>query len=262
MKVTFLGVGSAFSKKNGNSNILIESGNIKLLIDFSLLCSNSLSTQGCSLKDITHIFISHLHADHINGLEEMAFMTRLVYRSKKPILLSTASLLDRLWNCSLRGGLEFIEEHPSELTPQRLNDFFDVHPVKSDTWIHLGTDPGLRIHLHPTIHVRGMESYGLEVEEHPGGVDKRFFFSGDTKYQPELIAYGATSCLIIFHDCQLFDSGENNILGVHASYRQLLQVPEETRRRMWLYHYGDSELPDAKNDGFAGFVEPFQSFSI
>ena len=124
MKVTFLGAGSAFSKRNGNSNILVESGNTRLLIDFSLLCSQSLVTYGFSLQDITHLFITHLHADHISGLEEMAFMTRLVYRSK-PILLSTASLSNQLWSGSLRGGLEFIEEHPGEVTSQRL-DIFDM----------------------------------------------------------------------------------------------------------------------------------------
>lgn len=261
MKVTFLGVGSAFSKKNGNSNLLIESGNIKLLVDFSLLCSKALVTYGLSLKDITHIFISHLHADHVSGLEEVAFMTRLVYRCK-PALLSTASLLERTWATNLRGGLEFIEERPGELDPQTLGDFFTVMPLQPETWITLGTDPGLRIHLHPTNHVMGMESYGLEVEELPGGFAKRFFFSSDTKYAPDLIAHGAKTCSTLFHDCQLFDSGENNVMGVHTSYTQLLQVPAEIRRRMWLYHYGDSELPDATGDGFAGFVEQLQSFNF
>ncbi len=68
MKVTFLGAGSAFSRKHGNSNLLIESGGIKLLIDCSRFCPPTLEEYGLSSSDITHIFISHLHADHIGGL--------------------------------------------------------------------------------------------------------------------------------------------------------------------------------------------------
>jgi ribonuclease BN (tRNA processing enzyme) len=261
MKVTFLGVGSAFSRKHGNSNILIESGSIKLLVDCSLVCSASLREYGLSLQDITHIFITHLHADHITGLEEIAFKTRLVYHTR-PILLSTESLLTRLWNYSLRGGLEYVELTPGEAIPQTLEDFFDVQPLPSQEWVTLGSGPGLNLFLHPTNHVKGMESYGLMVEEPPGGREKRFLLSGDTKFDAALIARGSDTCSLILHDCQLIDSGENNGKGVHASYQQLQQVDPAIRRRMWLYHYGDTTLPDAVSDGFAGFITLLQSFTF
>jgi ribonuclease BN (tRNA processing enzyme) len=260
MKVTFLGVGSAFSRKNDNSNLLIESGNIKLLIDCARSGPPALEKYGLSLKDVTHIFVTHLHADHVGGLEEAAFMTRLVYKQKL-IILSTASLLERLWAHSLSGGLEYIEEIPGNLSPQTLSDFFTLQPVTARQWLTLIENPGLRLYLHPTDHVRGMESYGLEIEEVPGGREKRFLFSGDTKFDNDLIRHGFQSCSSIFHDCQLFNSGKNNRLGVHASYHQLVQLPAEIRGRMWLYHYGDTRpLPDAKHDGFAGFVTGLQSF--
>jgi len=261
MKVTFLGVGSAFSKENAKSNFLIESGEIKLLIDCACSSPPSLRKYGLSLKDITHVLVTHLHADHINSLEEIAFMTRFVYK-QKPILFATDSLLDRLWNCSLRGGLEYVEETPGVESPQTLSDFFVLEPLEVQKWFTIGADPGLRMYLHPTDHVKGMESYGLEVEENPGGREKRFLFSGDTKFNNDLIMHGVQSCSQLFHDCQLFDSGENNHLGVHASYQQLLRLPAEIRSQMWLYHYGDTQLPDAKSDGFAGFITGLQSFTF
>lgn len=260
MKVTFLGVGSAFSRKNANSNILIESGNIKLLIDCARSCLPSLEKYGLSVKDVTHIFITHLHADHVGGMEEVAFMTRLVYKQKVK-LLATASLLDRFWNCSLRGALAYIELTPGEETLQTLNDYFAPEPIIVRKWVKIGADPGLRMYLHPTNHVKGLESYGLEVEELPGGRKKRFFFSGDTKFDKALILRGFQSCSRIFHDCQLSEVGENNRLGVHTSYNQLLQLPPKVRRHIRLYHYGDTRpLPDAQGDGFAEFVKEHQSF--
>lgn len=261
MKVTFLGVGSAFSRKNGNSNLLIEHGDIKLLVDCSLVSSAALREYGLSFKDITHIFITHLHADHITGLEEMAFMSRLVHATR-PTLLSSASLLDRLWNCSLRGGLEYIELKPGEAQPQRLESFFEVCPLAPSAWNTIdGTTP-LHLFLHPTDHVKGMESYGLMVEVPSGGPQKRFLLSGDTKFDPALIEQGRRDCSVIFHDCQLFDSGPANSKGVHTSYRQLQAVSPEIRRMMWLYHYGDADLPDVLDDGFAGFVRRLQSFTF
>jgi ribonuclease BN (tRNA processing enzyme) len=261
MKVTFLGVGSAFSRKNAKSNLLIESGDIKLLIDCACSSPCSLEKCGLSLKDISHVLVTHLHADHINGLEEIALMMKFVYK-QKVILLTTDSLLDRLWNYSMRGALEYIEQIPGEATPQTIEDFFILEPVIAQQWFTIGENSGLRLYLNPTNHVKGMESYGLEVEEPPGGREKRFLFSGDTKFNSDLIMHGVQSCSQIFHDCQLFDTGENNRLGVHASYQQLMQLPAEIRRQMWLYHYGDTQLPDAKSDGFAGFITELQTFTF
>jgi ribonuclease BN (tRNA processing enzyme) len=262
MKITFLGVGSAFSRRNAKSNLLIECGDIKVLIDCGCSGPAVLEQYRLSLKDVTHILITHLHADHIGGLEEVAFMTRLVHK-RKVTLLSTTSLLERLWQCSLRGGLEYVELSPGNGTPQTLADFFRVEPIAAKTWIPIGENPGLRLYLHPTDHVKGLESYGLEVEEVPGRQAKRFFFSGDTKFDATLIQHGVRTCALVFQDCQLFDSGANNECGVHASYQQLCQLPSDVRRHLWLYHYGDTRpLPDAEHDGFAGFVADLQTFTL
>ena len=260
MKVTFLGVGSAFSRKHARSSILVESGDITFLIDCACSGLLALEKYGLSVKDITHLCVTHFHADHISGLEEIAITTRLVYHQPRPILLATDSFQDRLWQCSLRGGLEYIEETPGVEKPCTLSDFFALEPVTAQQWFTIKGNPGLRLYLHPTDHVKGMESYGVEVEEHPGGREKRFFLSGDTKFDEDLIRHGVQACAQVFHDCQLFDAGEKNSLGVHASYPQLLALPAEIRRHLWLYHYGDTPLPDANGDGFAGFVTGMQSF--
>ena len=261
MKVTFLGVGSAFSRKNANSNLLIENGSLKLMVDCSRSGLPALEAYGLSLEDLTHILITHLHADHIGGLEEAALKTR-IFHKRKLILLTAESLSDQLWNRSLRGGLEFVELSPGDTTPQTLNDYFSLQTVIPRQWITIGKNPGVRLYLRPTDHIKGMESYGLEVEELPGGRAKRFLFSGDTKFDRELIQHGVQTCSHIFHDCQLFDTGKNNYLGVHASYNQLLRLPADTRRHIWLYDYGDTPLPDAEADGFAGYVRALQSFTF
>ncbi|MBF0277830.1 MAG: MBL fold metallo-hydrolase [SAR324 cluster bacterium] len=260
MKVTFLGVGSTLSRINANSNILVECGGIKMCIDCGRSAFASAEQTGLSLKDITHVLITHLHADKISGLEEIAFMTKFVFK-KRVKLLSTQTMLDRLWHCSLKGGLEYIEESPGDLKAHVLNNYYDVIEVKSERWESIA-DSTLEFYLHPTNHIQGMESYGVEVKEGQGDQKKQFFFSGGSKFDPELLKRNARHSSHIFHDCQIADHGDQHNLQWHATYSQLRELPSDLKKKIWLYHYEDSDLPNAQEDGFAGFAQHLQSFEF
>jgi hypothetical protein len=83
-------------------------------------------------------------------------------------------------------------------------------------------------------------------------------------FQPMRVMSEYDNSDIIFQDCETYDwqTGKSKS-GVHAHYRELLTLPEEIRSKMWLYHYQDARpLPDAKADGFAGFVEQGQVFEL
>lgn len=260
MKITFLGVGSAFAKKNARSSLLVENGKTRLMVDCGATAPAAVLDYGLSLKDITHVFITHLHADHIGGLEELSFIVRFNHKYR-PKLVSTPPLLERLWDNSLRGGLEFIEETPNNAEPQSLEKYFELFPVSPEKWISLDGNEPLEIQLHPTDHVLGLETYSVEIRN-PENPEKHILFSGDTRINPPLLKEKVETCKYIFHDCQLFDSGEDNKFGVHASYNDLLKLPENIRNKTWIYHYGDTVLPDACADGFQGFLQHLQSFEI
>ena len=80
-------------------------------------------------------------------------------------------------------------------------------------------------------------------------IDRRVFFSGDTRFDPDLIRE-YKDCEWFFHDCQLHPG------AVHAYYGELLDVAAPIRKRMSLVHYGDS-WPEfkPKQDGFCEFTE-------
>lgn len=107
MKITFLGSGSAFTMSNFQSNILIENDKEKLLFDCGGDIRWSLKENGLSAFDIDGIYLSHLHADHIGGLEYIAFLTyfaKTLKGFKKPKLYGHTQLITDLWNHSLKGG--------------------------------------------------------------------------------------------------------------------------------------------------------------
>lgn len=85
----FLGVGAAFAGRElGQSNMLLESNGKRLLID----CGNRIQDMledhaGISKKELHQIdgvYISHVHADHVGGLEYLGFCTHFNPNCPKP----------------------------------------------------------------------------------------------------------------------------------------------------------------------------------
>jgi len=63
---------------------------------------------------------------------------------------------------------------------------------------------------------------------------------------------------IIFHDCETSPFKST----VHAHYEDLTTLPTAIKNKMWLYHYQRGTLPNARKDGFCGFVKRGQIFDF
>lgn len=255
-KLTFLGVGGAFTMKHWQSNMLIESQGKRLLIDCGGDCRFSLAEHGLSAKDIDAVYISHCHTDHIGGLEWLGF-SRYFSAGPKPDLFINERLADTLWHNSLKGGMA---SHQGILLT--LDSFFaTVHRVGRNEHFEFGDSTYQPIQ---TIHyMDGYEivpSYGLLID--PIGPRQECFLTTDTQFCPNLLMDFYQRARLIFHDCETYDLTGKIKSGVHAHYTELKTLPPEIRAKTWLYHYNDGPLPDAKADGFAGLVAKGQSFEI
>lgn len=250
--LTFLGSGSAFTVGSGNfhSNILLSSENSKFLIDCGSDIRFSAYEQGLSFDDFNEVYVSHLHGDHAGGLEWLGINRKLNSNLPKPILHSHSSLIQPLWENVLSGGMSTIEDR--DVT---LEDFFKVDSLEDDEdffW------QGLRFHLVRTAHYQKNEelapSYGIFII----GKNKKIFITTDAQFTPEQFQQYFEEAGLIFHDCEILDKPS----GVHATYDQLKTLPEKIKKKMWLYHYNSTDLPDAKKDGFLGFVCKGQQFTF
>lgn len=253
MKLFFLGSGSAFTvgADNFQSNILLisEQGN-KLLIDCGSDIRFSLYEAGLSYLDITDIYISHLHSDHVGGLEYIGLTTKFDSRCNKPSLYLSKDIASELWDKTLSGGMSSIEGDIADI-----NTFFDVHKIDKNGYF-VWND--IQFSLVKVIHVNNgyfvIPTYGLffEVEE------TKVFLTADTKFCLDKIGEYYERADILFQDCETSQVPTS----VHAHYEQLLTLPKKIRNKMWLYGYQPEPLPDAKKDGFHGFVKRGQTFEF
>ena len=252
-QLLFLGSGSAFTMEadNFHSNMFLisDSGN-KLLIDCGSDIRFSLFSAGFSHLDITDIYISHLHADHVGGLEFVGLTQKFDRRCKRPNLYLSKELASDLWHNTLSGGMRNVQGDVNDL-----ETFFAVHKIEKNGYFFWEK---IKFNLIRVIHIDNgyylMPSYGLFFE-----VDEvKVFLTTDTQLRLDLLEDIYNQADIIFQDCETSSYPSN----VHAHYQELVNLPEEIKNKMWLYGYQPGKLPDARKDGFLGFVKRGQTFDF
>ncbi|MBB6729564.1 MBL fold metallo-hydrolase [Cohnella zeiphila] len=242
MEIQMLGTGSAFAKAFYNTNALVYAGGRTLLVDCGTTGPSALHRLGKPLSDIDAVLVTHIHADHIGGLEELAFQYRFKYNSR-PVLYLAEALAAPLWEHSLRGGLE-------QDGFGSLEAYFDVRPLRPEEPRELL--PGLTAELLATRHIPNKLSYSVLF-------NGTFFYSADMVFDPELLRQLVEERGVetIFHDCQLFAPG-----AVHACLPELLTLPDSLQERIYLMHYGDDQPGYIGRTGKMKFVDQHRIYSF
>ncbi|NET31677.1 MAG: ribonuclease Z [Cyanothece sp. SIO1E1] len=253
MQLIFLGSGSAFTIGDDNFQcnlLLISPQGRSLLIDCGSDLRFSLRAAGFTPSDITDVYISHLHSDHVGGLEYLGFSTLFNANCPRPHLFLSQDLVNDLWERTLCGGMGAIEGQQTQL-----DIFFQVCPIALNDAFHW-QDISFQLVKVPHVHngQSWIPSYGLFFEI----AGTRIFFTTDTQFSPQILTPYYEQADLILHDCETSAWPT----PVHAGYQQLKQLPLATRQKMWLHGYQPGPKPNAQLDGFQGFIQRGQAFEF
>jgi ribonuclease BN (tRNA processing enzyme) len=219
-----VGVGDAFTARYHHACLLFESSGERLLVDAPPALSRALHDLGArggevvTMDSIDRVLITHLHGDHVGGLEQLLYWRRFV-TGRKCAVYAIPEVLEHLWDQRLRGGMEWLMDKQQRFTRMSLDDYCDVHPLEGER-ARVGP---FELEWRRTIH--HVPTSALRVRA--GG--ERIAYSADTAFDRSLVAWLADSALF-FHECNL---------GVHTPLEELLTVEPEARARMRLIHYTD-----------------------
>jgi ribonuclease BN (tRNA processing enzyme) len=230
IKISFLGVGSAFSRKYGNTSALVSINNdgvVKnLLIDCGRTTPDDLVSAGYTWKDIDAIFISHLHGDHCYGLEDAGYMGRYVFEKKPHIIFPHDKLRNDLWEKVLKGTMMNGDLSRS----MRFEDYFTYESVsREEQYFDFN---GVMFSVYTTIHIPNKKSYGLII-----GEKDYIIYTADSLLNKDFLELAhKDGCKAIFHDCQFMHYPTR----VHASLDDLMTLDEEIRKTIYIMHYQDN----------------------
>ena len=237
-----LGTGDAFSAYNYSSSILVESGGQSLLLDCPhpirkiLREASSAESHIIDISDISAILLTHLHADHVSGLEGFAFYSPFALQ-RKTQLIAHPDILNGIWENSLQVGMsqlldaEDLKKRGKSLNMSEIRErgflksyhFDDFFEVTSLSWTEAVKFGVFSIECRETIHHVPTTAFRIRV------ADKMLAYSADTTYDPSLIEWLSKADVIIH---------ETNY-GTHTAYEKLALLPEEIRAKMFLIHYPD-----------------------
>lgn len=193
--------GAAPSPSRVQSGVLIESGDVRLLIDCGSGVTFRLAQFGLPWDRITHVAFTHFHADHTNDLPALIYAWRYgqVPAREDPVELIGPPGLARVIEGMMTAFGSGLLDHPPPIRILELPPGSE-HP--------LAPDVGLVAQKVP--HTDESVAYSVS------GSGQRFVVTGDTSFDGELGAW-ASGCDVLVCECSL---PESLALPIHLTPRQ------------------------------------------
>jgi len=230
----FIGIGSAFNTKLGNTSAYIKENGVLLLIDCGeLTFARILSLNLLDDVNEVHIAITHCHPDHIGSLGSFIFYCHFVKKIKPTFYAANSDFIELL---EIMG----VTEDHCEFS----NCAFDPSEV-----IH-SLDLGL--YFMENNHVNELMTFGILLVKNPSAETNGevIYYSGDCCDIEDNIldALKEGNIHYMYQDTCKADYDGN----VHVSLRKLTElIPEDMRDKIFIMHTDEGfDFDKAKELGF------------
>lgn len=251
MLLSVLGSGAAFSRRYGTtcSVLTLPSGDC-WLIDCGRQAPEQLAGAGLGWHRITGQLVTHVHGDHVYGLEEFAFvryytkgdgLASVMKGGPRPRLIAHSAVLAELWEV-LGPSLRYRSADDGEPVMGVLEDYFEVlgptrvEPPQRAAWNHAEAFGSADLHLiaRETRHVHGKPSSSFEIAL-PGSNGRCAWWSGDAVVDAELLQGLLPRTTVFFHDCT-FTEFPGQVHGLFSDFEKLEAA---LRQKIVLMHHED-----------------------
>lgn len=251
MLLSVLGSGAAFSRRYGTTcSVLTMPCGDTWLIDCGRQAPEQLAAAGLGWHQITGQLVTHVHGDHVFGLEEFAFvryytkgngLDAVMKGGPRPRLVAHGAVLSELWEV-LGPSLRYRSDDNGEPVQGRLEDYFDVlapahvERPRRAAWNHAEAFRSADLHVvaRETRHVHGKPSTSFEFAL-PGQNGRCAWWSGDSVVDAELLQRLLPRTTIFFHDCT-FTEFPGQVHGLFSDFEKL---DAELRQKLVLMHHED-----------------------
>jgi ribonuclease BN (tRNA processing enzyme) len=224
------GVGDAFSIEHYKTNFLVEKDGFILAVDCGDSYRRALHDNGWRIDGeqldvdrIDALVLTHLHGDHVNGLE-MALAFRRYSRGGSWDIYTHPEAADQLWGERL--GVSLGQSWDGEEYQQNeASDFYNLHTVALGGSVDIG--PFEVSTRRTTHHITTMAVRISDGESTLG-------YSCDTEFDPTLVEWLADADTIIH---------ETSYGPAHTPLFKLMELPPDVREKMLVVHYPDEIEP-------------------
>ncbi len=268
-KVTMIGTGVPPNDGKAASSILVEVGSQKLIFDVGRGASVNIAKYGIALADITNVFITHLHGDHVLGLPDLWLSSYHVSNGKRQ---GSMNIHGPIGTEKMTKGLEDAYEYVVQNWASYSNPGFNVNEFSSDGIVFQTED--LKVTAFAVEHGKreNWNPVGYRID-YKG---RSIIISGDTGYSDNLIEYSKGTD-ILFHEVFLItdESGWNkkflsHLKTVHTVPEMASKVFEQVQPKLAVaYHHGadldkklEKTLLSEKFKGDIVIAEDLMSFEI
>ncbi|MDH5717357.1 MAG: cAMP/cGMP-dependent 3',5'-cyclic-AMP/GMP phosphodiesterase [Spirochaetia bacterium] len=227
--ITCLGPSHGFDPKDNTSGFILWINHRGIMIDPPVNSTEWLRESNVNPKLINHVILTHCHADHDAGTFQKILEESMI------TIHTTETIMD-----------SFIRKYTglTKLRKKQLYEFFNFNPIMIDSPIYI---EGAEFIFHYALHA--IPTIGLRAHYQ----NKSFFYTSDHLNHPDTLEEinkkgvfpkGRFEFLkefpwhydIIYH--------EAGIPPLHTPIKFLASLPEETKKRITVYHIAKKDFLD------------------